>query len=219
MSSFLALSRKNYINIVSLISALLMLSFFVSGCSALIYQVSWQRALYVLIGVDIDSITIIVSIFMLGIGLGGALGGWISDSFPRHRILFYAGIEFAIATYGALSLGLVHQLELFMNTNLLNASSGGGAVACVLFLTIPTILMGMTLPLLTMAFNERYANIGVSIGRLYFTNTLGAAVGAAMVPFVLLPALTLPQVIWVAVTGNIGAVVLALLAKNLSRRI
>jgi predicted MFS family arabinose efflux permease len=58
---------------------LILFSFLFSGCAALIYQVSWQRALYGLIGVDMDSITIIVSVFMLGIGLGGMLGGWLSD--------------------------------------------------------------------------------------------------------------------------------------------
>lgn len=52
---------------------LVLVSFFISGCSALMYQVSWQRALHALIGVDMDSITIIVSVFMLGIGLGGML--------------------------------------------------------------------------------------------------------------------------------------------------
>ena len=62
-----------------MLNMLLLLSFFISGCSALMYQVSWQRALYALIGVDMDSITIIVSVFMLGIGLGGMLGGWLSD--------------------------------------------------------------------------------------------------------------------------------------------
>ncbi len=53
----------------------LLFSFFISGSSALIYQTCWQRSLYGVIGVDIDSITIIVSIFMLGIGIGGMLGG------------------------------------------------------------------------------------------------------------------------------------------------
>ena len=55
---------------IPLLDAVLLLSFFISGCSALIYQVSWQRALYGLIGVDMDSITIIVSVFMLGTGSG-----------------------------------------------------------------------------------------------------------------------------------------------------
>ena len=35
---------------IPLLDAVLLASFFISGCSALIYQVSWQRALYGLIG-------------------------------------------------------------------------------------------------------------------------------------------------------------------------
>ena len=56
-----------------LLDAVLFLSFFISGCSALIYQVCWQRSLYGVIGVDMDSITIIVSVFMLGIGFVASL--------------------------------------------------------------------------------------------------------------------------------------------------
>ena len=80
--------------------------------------------------------------------------------------------------------------------------------------------MGMTLPLLTMAFDERTANIGVSVGTLYFINTLGAATGAALVPFALLPLWTLPQVVWVAVVGNVAVVLCAVLAAQwLSRTV
>lgn len=57
----------------------------------------------------------------------------------------------------------------------------GSAVASFGFLRLPTVLMDMTL--LTMAFDERTANIGVSESTLYFINTLGAATGAVLVPF------------------------------------
>lgn len=196
---------------------ILLLSFFVSGCSALIYQVSWQRALYGLIGVDMDSITIIVSVFMLGIGVGGMLGGWLSDRFPLQRLRWYAGIELSIALYGAASLWLLQGLQGWLASSFLGSSGGGTAVVSFVFLLFPTVLMGMTLPLLTMAFDVRTANIGVSVGTLYFANTLGAATGAALVPFVLLPLWTLPQVLWVAVVGNVAVVLCALLATYLLR--
>lgn len=198
-----------------MINAVLQLSFFISGCSALIYQVSWQRALYGLIGVDMDSITIIVSVFMLGIGVGGMLGGWLSDRFPRQRLRWYAGIELSIALYGAASLWLLQGLQAELAGSFLGSGAVGSAVASFVFLLLPTMLMGMTLPLLTMAFDERTANIGVSVGTLYFINTLGAATGAALVPFVLLPLWTLPQVLWIAVTGNVVVVVCAVLVAQL----
>ncbi len=201
-----------------MLNMLLLLSFFISGCSALMYQVSWQRALYALIGVDMDSITIIVSVFMLGIGLGGMLGGWLSDRYPRQRLRWYAGIELSIALYGAASLWLLQVLQAWLEGSFVGTGSVGSTVASFVFLLLPTVLMGMTLPLLTMAFNERTANIGVSVGTLYFINTLGAATGAALVPFVLLPLWTLPQVVHIAVAGNVAVVLCAVLAALLLPR-
>jgi len=67
---------------MKMLDAVLLSSFFLSGVCALVYQVGWQRSLYGIIGVDIDSITIVVSVFMLGIGVGGMLGGWLADAIP-----------------------------------------------------------------------------------------------------------------------------------------
>src|ERR1700684_1773577 len=52
--------------------------FFFSGFPALIYQLSWQRALFRIFGVNIESVTIVVSAFMLGLGLGSLAGGYFS---------------------------------------------------------------------------------------------------------------------------------------------
>lgn len=195
---------------IRVLDAVLLSSFFLSGLAALIYQVSWQRSLYGIIGVDIDSITIIVSVFMLGIGFGGMLGGWIADLTPKHRIQIYAVAEFSIALYGFFSLFLIENLDKWLT------AAGGGAVnsglSSLFFLILPTTLMGMTLPLLTMVFNDWQESIGVSVGQLYFINTLGAATGAGLVPFVLLPILPLDQIIHLAAVGNLAVGVLALCA-------
>ena len=45
---------------------------------------------------------------------------------------------------------------------------------------VPTCAMGATLPVLVTELAERSRNVGLSIGNLYFTNTLGAAAGAIM---------------------------------------
>src|ERR1700730_6808367 len=49
------------------------LFFFFSGFPALLYQTVWQRALFTLYGVNIESVTMVVTAFMLGLGLGGLL--------------------------------------------------------------------------------------------------------------------------------------------------
>lgn len=56
--------------------------FLVSGFAALIYQIVWERALFSAFGVNIESITIVVSLFMLGLGLGSMAGGIVARRFP-----------------------------------------------------------------------------------------------------------------------------------------
>ena len=183
-------------------------SFFLSGCCALIYQVGWQRSLYGIVGADIDSITIIVSVFMLGIGLGGMLGGKIADFAPKRKMHFYAAAEISIALYGFFSLALLKILE-----NWLIKVGGGyffGTVTSFIFLIFPTVLMGITLPILTMAFNEWKNSIGVSVSQLYFFNTFGAATGAGLMPFILFPRWSLDQIIQMAAFGNILVAVAAI---------
>src|SRR5262249_3160615 len=55
--------------------------FFASGFAALLYQIAWQHALFGWYGVDLDSVSTIVSVFMLGLGFGAMIGGWLADHF------------------------------------------------------------------------------------------------------------------------------------------
>src|ERR1700746_976735 len=65
---------------------LLSVLFFCSGMPALIYQVVWQRVLFSIYGVNAESVAVIVSAFMLGLGLGSLLGGRASDRVPQRAI-------------------------------------------------------------------------------------------------------------------------------------
>ena len=82
---------------------LLVLVFFLSGLSSLIYQVAWQRLLTLHYGVGSVAITLIVSVYMLGLGLGALLGGQLSER-TQHRLLAYSVIELLIGVFGAVSL-------------------------------------------------------------------------------------------------------------------
>src|SRR5215475_4851554 len=73
-------------------SALLLL-FFISGIPALIYQLTWQRALFRIFGVNIESVTIVVTAFMLGLGLGSLAGGWLSKRRGVALLPLLAAIE------------------------------------------------------------------------------------------------------------------------------
>ncbi len=60
------------------------LMFFFSGFPALIYQIIWQRALFSIYGVNIQSVTVVVSAFMLGLGVGSLLADSFRIDLRRH---------------------------------------------------------------------------------------------------------------------------------------
>lgn len=173
--------------------------FFFSGCAAIIYQVMWQRMLFVIFGVDLDSITIIVSVFMFGLGIGGLLGGYIADTFA-HRLLFlYVLIELSIALFGFASSNIIDVLGNALMSN----SKFVTALASFLILAFPTILMGSTFPILVTHVNQYDNNIGRSVGRLYHVNAFGGAIGAFLSGFVLLYILDLTESVQCAAFLNL----------------
>jgi MFS family permease len=188
-------------------------TFFASGCAALIYQVVWQRYLFTGLGVDIDSVTLIVSTFMLGIGLGGALGGWSADRWPHSRLRLYALAELALALMGSISPWLFSGIQSLSGQGW---SYGGVGLLSVCIVLIPTTIMGTTLPLLTMYFDESLANVGVSVGILYFFNTMGAAFGAWLTAHVLFMDWGLNASAWLAALINLCCFACTLLAAALS---
>jgi predicted membrane-bound spermidine synthase len=146
--------------------------FFLSGFPALLYQIVWQRTLFSIYGVNIESVTVVVSAFMLGLGLGSLAGGRISRH-PRVPLLvLFGAAELGIAAYGLASLPLFHWVAGF-TAGVPPLQTGLFAFALVL---IPTILMGATLPLLVAHLVRLSGNVGRSVGILYFVNTLGSAV-------------------------------------------
>jgi predicted membrane-bound spermidine synthase len=177
----------------------LVLAFFVSGVAALIYQVCWQRLLFQAFGVDIESVTIIVSTFMLGLGVGALVGGHLSDRYPGRALAMFALTELAIAGFGVLSPWLIRAV----GAATMRGSLGEIAAVNFLLLLVPTMLMGATLPILVTHVVRHFRNIGVSIGLLYFANTLGAALGAAATGMLALYYLGLSATIYVAAALNV----------------
>ena len=146
--------------------------FLCSGMPALIYQIVWQRTLFLIYGVNSQSVAVVVGIFMLGLGLGSLLGGRLSQRFPKRGILLFACAELSVALFGLFSLRLFHWFAAF---------SSGASLPSVIFYTsilllVPTTLMGATLPILVEQLVRTSGSVASSVSRLYFVNTLGSAI-------------------------------------------
>jgi len=182
---------------------ILLLLFFLSGFAALLYQVVWQRLLVFYTGSDTVSISLIVSAFMSGLGLGYLVGGRLADrSSAGTNLRFFVGAELGIMAFAALSKTILYDY-LYASAPALGDSPVilYGVVFGVLLL--PTFLMGVSLPVLSRAF--RFGTMGQQaryISLLYFINTLGAAFGALLTGFLLVRRLGYDNAIWVGVAFN-----------------
>jgi predicted membrane-bound spermidine synthase len=187
--------------------------FFFSGFPALIYQLVWQRALFRIFGVNIESVTIVVTAFMLGLGLGSLAGGWLSKRRGIPLLPLLAAIELLTAAFGLLSLGIferVGTLALGMPLPLTAAIALG-------LVLVPTLLMGATLPVLVSHLARRSGNVGSSVGLLYYVNTLGAGAACLVCVALLFPFLGLQGAVYIAVAMN-GAVALGALVAYFRER-
>jgi predicted membrane-bound spermidine synthase len=152
-------------------TGLITVLFFFSGFPALIYQIVWQRALFVIYGVNVQSVAVVVSAFMLGLGLGSLAGGRLSAAFPRHGIVIFGICELGVAIFGLGSLRVFHWAAEYTA----GANLGLTILFSFLLLIVPTMLMGATLPLLVEQLVRSSGDVGRSVAILYFANTLGSA--------------------------------------------
>jgi spermidine synthase len=187
---------------------LLCVLFFFSGFPALIYQLTWQRALFRIFGVNIESVTIVVTAFMLGLGIGSLAGGWLSKRRGIPLLPLLAVIEFLTAAFGLVSLAIfdwVGALTIGWLTPLT-------AIVTLALVFVPTLLMGATLPVLVAHLVRRSGNVGAAVGLLYYVNTLGAGAACLACTVLFFPFLGMQGAVYAAVALNCAVALGALAA-------
>ena len=185
--------------------------FAVSGAAALIYEVVWTRLLTLQMGHGIAAASTVLAAFMGGLAVGAAVagrrGGRLS---PERALTIYAGLELAIGVLALLvPFALTAIRPLLVGAY---ADGEGGATfallrlgTSVLLLAVPAAAMGATFPIASRWMVRGAASAAQDAGGLYAANALGAAAGAVLAGFVLIPALGLSGSTWVGVALNITA--------------
>jgi spermidine synthase len=179
---------------------------FVSGATALVYEVVWGKWLANLLGNSGQAHAVVLATFLFGLALGAWVFGRRADRSPRPLRL-YAVLEAGIAAY-ALAFPFVLDLLGAVYLRL-----GGGLFSRLLLAGLavlpPTVLMGGTLLPVVRHLTAHVFGVRDALARLYAVNALGAAFGALAGGMVLVPALGLSRTTWLAAALNLTVAVAA----------
>ncbi|MGA2786591.1 MAG: hypothetical protein ABSF60_03605 [Verrucomicrobiota bacterium] len=188
---------------------LLFLLFFLSGFSSLVYQVVWTRLAFAAFGIITPVLSVVLSVFMLGLAVGAWAGGRFIASLVKKTGLsaavFYGGAElliglgacavpklFAAGGYFLLAAGQTNSLSYLFWSALVLA-----------FPILPWCLfMGATFPLMMAYVRERDRHNTGSFSFLYLANVLGAMSGTFLTAVVLVELFGFRHTLWVAAAGN-----------------
>lgn len=190
-------------------SRVLFLLFFFSGFSSLMYQVVWTRMAFASFGIIMPVLSVVLSVFMLGLALGSWAGGRIIAPLKVKTRLsaafFYAGTEFVIGL-GAFA---VPKLFAFSERILLPAGQMDSvnylflsALALAISIFPWCVCMGTTFPFMMSYVRERDAGNTGSFSFLYVANVLGAMSGTFCTAVVFVERLGFNHTLWVAAAGN-----------------
>lgn len=195
-------------------TALLPWIFGLCGFSSMALQLGWTRGLALCLGGAVYSFSAILVVFLSGIALGSLLYPWV---FRDKRVtvgwIHLAWLCLLMALTGALSVVLVGNLPLafakalplfsdhYSKVLLLNLLLSG------VVLLPPTLLMGLSFPLVTHLYHRHNGALGKSIGNIYGANTLGCILGSFSAGFIGLPLVGVENTLRIAVSCYLLAAV------------
>ncbi len=205
-----------------MLTQILFLLFALSGFSSLVYQIVWLRLAFKSFGIITPVLSVVVSVFMLGLALGSWKAGAVADRWARRTrrspIYLYAAAE-ALIGLSALVVPLIFTAgyNSLLRTGEIDSASYLAYSAGVLVVAMlpACIAMGATFPLM-LAFTS-----GVRLDEknrfsfLYVGNVLGASAGAAATPLVLVESFGFNGTLLFAATINF---LIALVSVSLGRR-
>jgi spermidine synthase len=175
-------------------AGLLAFLFAASGFAAMGYELYWTRALDHFLGNSTYAFSTMLTTFLLGLSLGGWIGGRIADR-VKSPAAWLGRIQIAAALTALATVPLIWEVlprlaeaAWFSGTSLnWNAYLSHRFLAALLIMALPTLLLGMTFPLVNRIGIRGLSRLGWGIGRLYFANTLGSIAGSLFAGFLLLP--------------------------------
>ncbi|MGQ0550662.1 MAG: fused MFS/spermidine synthase [Armatimonadota bacterium] len=195
-----------------------------SGAAALIYQVVWMRRLVLVFGSTTLATSTALVAFLGGLAIGAWLWGRVADRHAPWSVGVFGLVEAATGAYGLLSMVLLTGIQaVYVRLSPVLEGASGAAVGAQVFLSAAVImpaaiLMGGTVPLLVREVGRGHESPSRPTGALYGWNTVGAAAGAALATYGLLPTIGLRGAVILAAVVNLSIGAAALLLDASDRR-
>ena len=189
-----------------------------SGAASMTYELVWTRLLSLVLGSSVHSFTLMLVTFVSGIAVGGLVASRLlreperpGDPEPPDAVRLLAYAELGVFVSIVAMLPLYERLPFAFNvlSSLFDRTASGfylylavKVLLCVALMLIPTVLIGMTLPLASRIAVRSSDRVGTGVGNAFSLNTLGTLVGASLTGLVLIPALGLQSTLEAALAAS-----------------
>jgi spermidine synthase len=161
-----------------------------SGASALGAEVVWTRLLGLMLGATVYTFSIILAIFLVGLGIGSAAGSIISRSVRARAALGYSQL-LLVAAIAWTAFALAQSIPYWPINPLLSHDpwfTFQVDLVRVIWAIFPaTLFWGASFPLALAAAASKDDDPGRLVGGIYAANTAGAIVGALAFSVILIP--------------------------------
>ena len=191
----------------------ILVGFALSGFAAMIYQLSWIRALILVIGGSVYAFSTTLTTFLAGIALGSFAANRFAGTYSRDRYLGIAGwLQAGIAVSATAGLWLIGRLpDLFLKGYNAGLSENFTLYLGLIFLLcfgvmfLPTFLLGAVFPLVATTWAKQTARVGSGIGTAYAANSVGTILGALTGGLLILPLLGIHGSMFLAAAASVAA--------------
>jgi len=190
---------------------------FISGFTAMIYEIAWTRILSLVLGSSTYSFSLMLAAFISGIALGSVLISRFMGKI-RHPAYVFALCQIAVGLTVLAMLPLYSRMPLFFLRcrELVNFSYETHRVlefiVCLVVMLVPTTAIGMGFPLVSRLAAGQMSKMAGRVGGVYALNTLGNILGTVLCGFAMIPLLGLKLTLETAVLFNLAAGACILLA-------
>jgi len=153
-----------------------------SGATALSSEVIWTRLLSLLFGGTVYTFSLILAVFLFGLGIGSSLGSAIGRAAARPRVIFGWCQMFLCAGIAWSAYMLTESMPYWPINPSITTDPWFNfqldLVRCLWVVLPGAILWGASFPLALASLASRGQDPGRLVGSVYAANTIGAIVGS-----------------------------------------